>query len=303
MKRDALNWRHGCFMTDFLSASALEARIRHNYEQLSDAERKLADLVLTRQREVLGYSATELAAMAGTSKSTAARFFRSLGYADYNEFRQAVRDVQVQQSPLARMETMRKKDSVAQQFQAHLRNDALRLTDWADVLPDGQLEAAIGMLSKARKVWVVGYRHSYVTAFYAQALLAQVRSDVLTLNDVAGREADLLACANERDVVLAVDFRRRSRRLPGTLAAARQAGAQVLVLTDAPVSALAMQSSVVLRCGAAPQQGLFDSYVCAVSIVNFMAASVAQLQRSHTHTRLERIERLHVVLDDLEPQV
>lgn len=290
-------------MNDFLTASALEARIRHNYEQLSDAERKLADLVLTRQREVLGYSATELAALAGTSKSTAARFFRSLGYADYNEFRQAVRDLQAQQSPLARMESARRKDSVGQQFQTHLRNDALRLNDWAEALPDGQLEAAIGMLSKARKVWVVGYRHSYVTAFYAQALLAQVRSDVLGLNDAAGREADLLACANDRDVVLAVDFRRRSRRLPYTLAAARQTGAQVLVLTDAPVSALAMQSHVVLRCGAAQQQGLFDSYVCAVSVVNFLAASLAQLQRTHTHPRLERIERLHVVLDDLEPQV
>lgn len=290
-------------MPDVLTASALEARIRHCYEQLTGAERKLADVVLLRQRELLGYSATELANLAGISKSTAARFFRSLGYEDFGAFRQAVRELQAQQSPLARMEPSRRRDSLAVQFQGHLRNDALRLQQWAEALPDNHLEAALALLHKARKVWVVGYRHSHVTAFYAQALLAQVRGEVFSLNDVAGREADLLACASDRDVVLAVDFRRRSTRLRHTLAAARSSGAQVLVLTDAPVSALAMQSQVVLRCGAEHQQGLFDSYVCAVSVVNFLAASLAQMQRTPTHARLQRIERLHVALDDLEPQM
>ncbi|MDD2547785.1 MAG: diaminopropionate ammonia-lyase [Burkholderiaceae bacterium] len=277
-----------------------ESRIRHAYGRLSEAERKLADLVLGRGRALLGYSATELAGLAGTSKSTAARFFRSLGYAGYGDFRQAVRAAQVPPSPLERMEPPRRKEGLGEQFKAHLRDDALRLQEWAETLPDAQMEAALERLSRARKVWVVGYRHSHVTAFYAQALLSQVRGDVLTLNDAAGREADLLASASDKDVVLAVDFRRRSLRLPRTLAAARSAGAQVLVLTDAPFSALALQAQVVLRCAASHPQGLFDSYVCAMSVVNFLAAALAQRQRHSTHQRLERIERLHVALNDLE---
>lgn len=290
-------------MNDPLNPSTLEARIRHVYAQLSAAERKLADMVLTRQRELLGYSATELAGLAGTSKSSAARFFRSLGYAGYDEFRQALRVAQLQQSPLARMERPRRKRSLAQQFQTHLQADAALLHAWSESIPEAQLEAAIAMLIKARKVWVVGYRHSHLTAFYAQSLLAQVRGEVGSLNDAAGREADLLASASEKDVVLAVDFRRRSTRLPRVLAAAQAVGAQTLVLTDAPVSALAMQAQVVLRCGASSPQGLFDSYVCAVSLVNFLASALAQQQRVSTQERLERIERLHVALDDLEPQL
>lgn len=289
-------------MTELLNTATLDARIRHVYAQLSAAERKLADVVLARQRELLGYSATELALLAGTSKSSAARFFRSLGYESYESFRHSLRDSQ-QQSPLARMGRARSKTSVVQQFKTHLMDDAERLREWSESLPDAQLEAALALLTKARKVWVVGYRHSHLTAFYAHSLLAQVRGEVLSLNDAVGREADLLACASEKDVVLAVDFRRRSQRLPSVLAAARTAGAQVLVLTDAPVSALAMQSNVVLRCGAAEQQGLFDSYVCAVSLVNFLATSVAQQLRSGTQERLSRIERMHVALDDLHPQL
>lgn len=290
-------------MNDTATASPLEARIRRAYRDLPDAERKLADMVLLRHRDLVGYSATELAELAGTSKSSAARFFRSLGYAGYEEFRQALRATQLQQSPLARMGQVRRKDGLAQQFQQHLQLDAARLTEWSEAVPEAQLDAALGLLRKARKVWVVGYRHSHLTAFYAQSLLMQVRGDVLSLNDAAGREADQLACANDKDVVLAVDFRRRSTRLPGVLATAHSMGAQTVVLTDAPVSALAMQASVVLRCGASSPQGLFDSYVCGVSVVNFLAAMLAQQMRAGTQDRLERIERLHVALDDLEPQL
>ena len=290
-------------MSNQAIVTSLESRIRHGYASLSESERKLADVVLLRARELVGYSATELAQLAGTSKSSAARFFRSLGYDGYDGFRQALRHAQEQPSPLARMDSQRTKDSVAHQFQLHLQHDADRLLDWMQALPQAQLEAALALLRKARKVWVVGYRHSHLTAFYAQSLLAQVRPQVLMLNDAAGREADLLACCSDKDVVLAVDFRRRSTRLPAVLAAARATGAQTLVLTDAPVSALAMQAQVVLRCGASSPQGLFDSYVCGVSLVNFLAATLAQQLRSATQERLAHIERLHVALNDLEPQL
>lgn len=285
-------------------ASSLESRVRLLYGELSSAERKLADVVLARHDALLGYTATELAQLAGTSKSTAARFFRRAGFAGFDEFRQQVRAHHARQSPLARMAQGRRKDSLGQQLHDHLRQDGQRLAAWADALPEAQVQAALTLLSRARKVWVVGYRHSQVTAGYAQALLTQVRGDVLSLNDAGGREADLLACASDKDVVLAVDFRRRSTRLPAVLAAARSMGAQVVLLTDAPVSALAMQAQVVLRCGASDDSGtLFDSYVCAVSLMNFLAGAFAAQSKTGTHARLQRIERLHVVLGDLEPQL
>jgi len=279
---------------------SLESRIRQVYEQLSAAERRLADVVLTRQQALLGYSATELAAMAGTSKSSAARFFRRVGYAGFDEFRQQVRAHQAQTSPLARMAQVRRRDTPGAQLQAHARNDAQRLQAWAEGVSDEALDSAITLLARSRKVWVLGYRHSHVTALYAQALLSQVRAEVFLLNEAAGREAELLAGLGEKDVLLAVDFRRRSTRLPPMVEAARTAGARVLLLSDAPVSALAAQAQAVLRCAPAAEEGLFDSYVCAISLVNYLATAVAEQTKSQANERLARIERLHAVLGDLE---
>jgi len=282
---------------------SLESRVRRMHRELSEAERKLADVVLARQHELLGYTATELASLAGTSKSTAARFFRRVGFADFEDFRQQLRQAQAQQSPLARMGQARRGDGLAQRFQTHLQNDAQRLQALAQAVSEDQLEAALQLLARARRVWVVGYRHSRVTAFYAQTLLAQVRGDVQDLNDAAGREADLLAGAGDKDLVLAVDFRRRSANLPRMLAAVRATGAQVLLLTDAPGSALALQSQLVLRCSASAPDGVFDSYVCAISLVNFLASALAARSRTSARARLESIERLHLALGDLEPQI
>ena len=60
---------------------------------------------------------------------------------------------------------------------------------------------------------MVGYRNGYMAASYARALLSQVRCEVHLLNEGAGEDAELLAEIQPDDVLLAMDFRRRTRRL------------------------------------------------------------------------------------------
>ncbi|MNR67543.1 hypothetical protein D3C85_1916060 [compost metagenome] len=57
---------------------------------------------------------------------------------------------------------------------------------------------------------------------------------------------------------------------------------------------------MVLRCArdAAPPP-LFDAYVCAISLVNFLATALAARQRN-AQARLARIEQLHAALGDLQ---
>lgn len=277
----------------------LDDRIRRVYAELSATDRKLADVVLARQKDLLGYSATELAGLAGVSKASAARFFRRLGYAGFSEFRQHIRARMSQQSPLARIGQADPRQAALLQLQSHVQSDIARLAHLPEALTEEVLEQAIGLLLSARRVAVVGYRNGCMTAFYANALLSQLRADVYQLNEIAGREAELLAELNDKDLLLAVDFRRRTHRLPRIVAAARNAGAQVLLLTDARISALATQAAVVLYCPKETEQ-VFDSYVTAVSLINFLATSMAARNRKKARDRMTQIERAHAALADLE---
>ncbi len=70
----------------------LSLRIQECFDRLSPAEQKLARLIIERKDDILTYSATEMAQLADVSKATAARLFRSLGYADFNEVREQSRE-------------------------------------------------------------------------------------------------------------------------------------------------------------------------------------------------------------------
>ena len=290
---------------------SLEERIREVYAELSAAERKLADVVLARQHDLRGYSATELAALADTSKSSAARFFRRLGYSGFDEFRLELRARPALHSPLARLSQAPAQARLDDGLQAHARRDAQRLLDWSAALSDLEVQAALAQLARARRIAVLGYRHSQVTAQYACLLFAQLRPDVQLLSTQGGREAEALAGLGARDLLFVVDFRRRSAQLARVLAAARAAGIPMVVLSDAAPGewlAVAAQAEVVLRCDrlpAGPQPDaaapLFDSYVCAISLVNFLASALATRLRSSAQARLARIEQLHAVLADLQP--
>jgi DNA-binding MurR/RpiR family transcriptional regulator len=274
----------------------LTARIRQCRDALSPTERKLAEVLLRHERELLGFSATELAQLAGVSKASAARFFRRLGYADFSAFRQQLRDQPAQQSPLSRID--QGPSQAASGLQQHVQGDTARLAQLLSNLSQDSLEQALSLLSQSRRIAVLGYRNGYLSAFYASALLSQVRPDVLLLNDAAGREAELLADLGAQDLLLLVDFRRRSGRVGPLVSTVRSAHTRVLLLTDAQLSPLARAAELVLHCPS-HSAGPFDSYVGAVSLLNYLASALAARLRKPARQRLARIEGLHALLHDL----
>jgi DNA-binding MurR/RpiR family transcriptional regulator len=154
-------------------------------------------------------------------------------------------------------------------------------------------------LRGAQRVWIVGYRNGYATAFYAHALFSHAKPNVFLLNDSAAKIADLMADVDGKDALFVIDFRRRTRLLGQVVGVARETGAKIVLLTYSPVSAIARPGDVILGCvtgGAA----VFDSYVAPMSIVNFLAASLVAEMRPKARARMERIERIHEVLADLE---
>jgi DNA-binding MurR/RpiR family transcriptional regulator len=275
----------------------LRERIQVQYAALSLVDRKLADVVLAREKDLLAYSATELAALAGVSKASTARFFKRLGFADFQTFRQHQRNGTPQPSPLYRMA---QQGTSASPLQHHLAQDVQQLQALADSVTDQGVQQAARLLAGARRVWVVGYRNGYMAASYARALLSQMRAEVHLLNEGAGEEAELLAEIQPHDVLLAMDFRRRTRRLSQVVGIAYDAGAALVLVSDARVSALAARAQALFICP--PQdEPIFDSYVSAISLINYLAtATLAQLPKK-ARTRMAAIEQVHAQLADLEP--
>ena len=80
-------------------ASRLVLRIQERSSRLTSSEKKIAQVLLQNQNLVETHTATELAAKAGVSKATTARFFRSLGYVDFEEVRLQAREERNRREP------------------------------------------------------------------------------------------------------------------------------------------------------------------------------------------------------------
>ncbi|HZE92105.1 MAG TPA: MurR/RpiR family transcriptional regulator, partial [Rhizobacter sp.] len=164
----------------------LTLAIQEHYEQLSPSERKLAALLMDRADDMLTYSATELAAMAGVSKATGARLFRSLGYADFNEVRLQAREERNLAPPFQTGTRASAAPSRSHSIATHLQTEGDSLARTFESLRNDTLLAAADLLAKAPRVWLLGLGLDEGLVRFARPQLARVRPDVHCLGTQSG---------------------------------------------------------------------------------------------------------------------
>ncbi len=267
----------------------LEQTIRTKYDLLPVGERKLADVVLGIGCDLGPYSATELAETAGVSKATASRLVRRLGFNDYQEMRQQTRASAGAGSPLAALRGARAKRGTLGQ---HLDHDVACLTHTLEGISADLIRHAAEVLTKTERIWVVGFRNSYVLALYARELLAQVKPDVRLLPVPGQTLAEELSALAAGDAMLALGFRRRTPGFAEVLRIAAKAEARTILIGDPSVGDLGKHAAMTFRC-LSRGSGLFDTYVAPISLLNYLCSRVAVALGEAAQQRLRNSEVLH----------
>lgn len=277
----------------------IQEAITAAYDQLPPGERRLADTILARLNNLASYSATELATDAGVSKATAARFFRRVGYQSFGHARRKARADAHLASPLYALAGVNAKEPVSDALSRHVAADLKNLSEtFRQAGTADGLAQAVKLIATAPRVRVLGLRNGHFVAAYAAYLLAQLRDEVIGLPGPALTLAEDLATLRRGDLLLIVDFRRRSSLLQPLVEAARAAGARLVFVTGHGMPSLARKGDVVLPC-LTEGASIFDSYVAAVSLVNYLCAAVAKALGKASRKRLAAIETLHDALGDI----
>jgi DNA-binding MurR/RpiR family transcriptional regulator len=276
---------------------SLESLVRAAYEDLPGSERKLADLILAAPGEVAGYSATELAGLAGTSKAAATRFFKRLGFKHFSEARQRARARQDWGSPLyldrAPAETI---DPAREVARAYLDDEVRVLRESLGQLDPAEIDAAAGRIASARRVWVIGFRNSHFIAGYGRWQFIQFRPDVHLLPRTGETLAEQLANVGPQDIVVLVGVRRRIAGFRRILETCADQGADIVYVTDPTARGESARATWTFVC--IVESGyLFDSYAGPMSLLRLLAISAYRKIGRVGHDHLEAIERLHEQLN------
>ena len=176
----------------------IEERIAATRMDLSPQERKAAATLLEHLDDLATYRAAELAQLAGVSKATMSRLFRSLGFADFDEVREHLRTLRTSTG-----EPRRRDGGGWGDLPTHLAREAevVRRAVEHPVVPQ-----VVALLAAARRVTVVGWRNSHPVALHLRQQLAHARGDVRLAplpGQVVGEE---LADVGPGDAVVVVGF-------------------------------------------------------------------------------------------------
>jgi DNA-binding MurR/RpiR family transcriptional regulator len=240
----------------------IDERIAERHDALTPQERRAAATLLEHLDDLATYRAAELADLAGVSRATMSRLFRSLGFGDFDEVREHLRSLRSAGEP-------RRVDGAP-------NAEALAAIEQAAILraiEHPRIPEVAGLVALARRVLVIGWRNSYPVALHLREQLVQARPDV-TVGPVPGQTTgEELAGLGAEDVVIAIGFRRRTKCFGEFLTEAGATGATVILVGDPTAVAHASAASIWLECPL--QHSLaFDSYAAPMALMSVLADAV-----------------------------
>lgn len=271
--------------------TSFESRIREQYDALPASERKIADLILEFPGDVAAYSATELAALANSSKAAVTRLIRRLGFSSFEAARRAARDTQNWGSPLYLLPRKPNDAGASGRIQKHIEQDIQNISATFDSLDKATLDEIVTAIWQARRVFVYGYRNSHYLAGYFSSQLIQGRPDVHLLPAVGETLAEYVADMNADDVSIVIGLRRRVPEVIRVLEAAATAGSKILYITDSSASSQ-FNTNWTIHCSVRGRD-LFDRYAGAISLLHFLSVSLMTHAGDAGRSRLKAIETLH----------
>jgi DNA-binding MurR/RpiR family transcriptional regulator len=266
---------------------AVSGLIRSHLDRLSPNDRRIATQILEHPAEAPFETAESLAAKTGVSKAAVVRFSTRVGYTGFAalhdalaaeaiaRLRPAVRTVEAASHPVEQMVSQAVGD----------------LEMLANTVDRGQFDAAVTMLcGGAGKIGIFGHRKSAALAEYAYYLLNPLLPNVWPIAAGEPTIADQLIDLEPHDRLLAFTFQRYAKVTGEVVRQFRQAGGEVVLVTDDLMAPAAGQASQVLVCQS-QRQG-FASAAPAMVVLEALAAAIAVRMGGARNRRMDTAEQL-----------
>jgi DNA-binding MurR/RpiR family transcriptional regulator len=265
--------------------------VQSAYPNLPENQRKVADVLLQRIREVPFLSVIELEELSGTSKATVVRLAQSLGFSGYLELRERVREDAQSELSGAESFPLLSRESDEETLTAVARQDVKNINQTIARIDREVFARVAVMILKASHVYTFGLGIS--------SLLARVLS--YSLNQVAVRSTpfahehetffEQIHQVTPSDVAVVFSFHPYSRETIDTAKALAAKGVSVVAVTDRMTSPVCFSSKAVLPIDS--QNLLFTNSISAISVlINALTTEVALRSKGRAAENLRETEEL-----------
>jgi len=243
----------------------LRGAIAQRHRALSGRLQQIAEFVLDHPTEVALGTVAEVAERSGVPPSAIVRFAHALGFGGFTQMQQVFRSRLVAgvapsyKARLARMKHEeksilgRKPAAVLGRFVAEAQSALLALSQSAHAR---ELDAATGILAKARDIYLLGLGGSFPVATHLAYVLRKLGRRVVLLDGIGGSIHEQSHPATSEDALVAISFRNYypdTARLFPELVARR---VPAISITDSLLSPIVEGATVVFEIQDMPEPAL-----------------------------------------------
>jgi DNA-binding MurR/RpiR family transcriptional regulator len=254
---------------------ALE-RLRAIRAQLPPTAARIAEFIMTHASDVVHMSVTEVAERAEASEGSVVALCQQLGARGFQQVKIAIARDLVQPVHLIH-EDLARSDNTSTIIEKVFRGNMLALQDTLKVLESKEVQRAVGMIVRAKRVEVYGIGSAAPIAEDANYRLLRIgiESKVIVDSHVQAISASL---TNKDVVVLTVSHSGSTHETVAATRLAKEAGARTICITNFGKSPIQNHADVVLRTMARETQfrtEAMTSRIAQLAIVDALIAAIA----------------------------
>ncbi len=221
------------------------AKLHNIYASMTEAEKRIAEVILADPLGVTRLQAKTLAERAGTASSAVTRFCRTVGVQSYAELKLLLAEEGAKLSSPETLVKVNEADSVANVFAKVFASGVRALNDTLAMIDPAQAEAMVTVLAEAHRIVFFGVGTSSVIAVDANYRISQLGLNTTCCTDVLFMN---VTAANLKpgEVAVGISHSGNTKATVDALRRARAAGAVTLAITSFSGGLLASESDHAL---------------------------------------------------------
>ena len=273
------------------SMASVLALIEQKYQSLTPTHQTIAKYIVEHHRELAFASVTRVGAAAGASPATIVRFAsEELGLSGYAELQDlAQRALREEVDTVRALERKSQMQDAQSLLGTTLRADIANLERALTTVSEASFTRAVEIIAAARRVHLIGLRSTYGLVRHFEFYLDWIGKEANVLTPGIGDLPEQLLGVGPEDACVALSFRRYTRGTVDIFAAARDAGAHTIAITDSTFSPLAEYAALTLPIPV-DFPTFFESRTAALSLINALVLGVSLARRRDTLVALKRHE-------------
>lgn len=278
----------------------LLTKIKQNMPNFSKGQKLIGNYIITYYDKAAFMTASKLGSTVGVSESTVVRFATQLGFDGYPSLQKNLRDlVRNKLTTIQRMEVSN--DRIGNNvFEKVLNLDMERIRQTLEESSQESFNDAVDAITNAKNIYIIGTRSSSALAvflaYYLNLMLENVK--VIQATNSSGLFEQIMRIG-ENDLMIGISFPRYSKHTVKALKYAKEAGANVLAITDTSASPLVGASNFALLARS-DMVSFVDSLVAPLSVINALIVALGSKKRDQISQTFETLENIWDEYDEYE---